>query len=80
MADTPAELDEWTTELATALGIDASTVPTSELLDLTRDVAHGITRPAGPVSTYLVGIAVARGIPLDEAVRTTRELVERRTA
>ncbi|QPZ37528.1 DUF6457 domain-containing protein [Paramicrobacterium chengjingii] len=80
MADTPAELDEWIVELATALGIDASTVPTSRLLDLTRDVAHGVTRPAGPVSTYLVGMAVARGAALDDAVRTTLELVERRAS
>jgi hypothetical protein len=31
------------------------------VLDLARDVAHGVLRPAAPLSTYLLGLAVGRG-------------------
>lgn len=80
MADTPADLDAWVVDLANELGIDPSDVPTSTLLDLTRDVAHGVTRPAGPVSTYLIGVAVARGATLDDAVAAAQRLVKERTS
>ncbi|SEB88535.1 hypothetical protein SAMN04489806_2036 [Paramicrobacterium humi] len=78
MPDTPEDLDAWVAELAPALGLDPADVPTGLLLDLTRDAAHGITRPAGPLTTYLVGLAVAKGMTPDAAAATTRELIERR--
>jgi hypothetical protein len=31
------------------------------VLDVARDVAHGVLRPAAPVSAYLLGLAVGRG-------------------
>ena len=31
------------------------------VLDLARDVAHGVVRPAAPLTAYLVGVAVGRG-------------------
>jgi hypothetical protein len=37
------------------------------VLDLTRDVAHGVARPAAPLTAYLVGMAVGRGLPLPDA-------------
>ncbi|PFG30570.1 DUF6457 domain-containing protein [Paramicrobacterium agarici] len=80
MADTPEELDTWVAELASELGIDVTEVPTGALLDLTRDVAHGVTRPAGPLTTFLVGMATARGTDIDAAIATAQSLVERRTA
>lgn len=30
------------------------------LLDLTRDIAHGASRPAAPMTAFLVGMAAAR--------------------
>lgn len=78
MTDTPADLDAWVAELAPALGLDATTVPTGLLLDLTRDAAHGVTRPAGPLTTYLVGLAVAGGMTPDVAAATARDLIQRR--
>jgi hypothetical protein len=63
----PPELPEWIADLAPALGLDPASVPMELLLDLTRDVAHTVTRPGGPITTYLLGQAVAAGASVDEA-------------
>ena len=77
MSSTPAELDAWVSDLSAALNLGDLDVPTGLLLDLTRDAAHGVTRPAGPLTTYLVGIAVARGASAEEAAEVARELIRR---
>lgn len=76
-------LDDWLGEAAAALGLpaDAITVELRDgLLDLTRDVAHGITRIAGPLTTYLVGAAVGAGMPAAEAVHALTNLAAAREA
>ncbi|MFJ3958506.1 NTP transferase domain-containing protein [Arthrobacter sp. NPDC090010] len=78
MSTAPEGLDDWVTEVSTALDLDGVEVPTSLLLELTRDAAHGVTRPAGPLTTYLVGIAVARGATPEQAAETVRELIRNR--
>ncbi|MBW5484598.1 NTP transferase domain-containing protein [Streptomyces bambusae] len=52
-------LDEWITTVKNELGIDLD-VDTKTLLDLARDAAHGVARPAAPLTTFLVGYAAAR--------------------
>ncbi|MDI1289630.1 MAG: DUF6457 domain-containing protein, partial [bacterium] len=37
------------------------------ILDVARDAAHAVERPAAPVTTYLMGFAVAKGMTADEA-------------
>jgi len=57
-------LDDWMAQATRALDLPANAVTTElrdELLDLTRDVAHGVARIAGPLTCYLVGVAVGRG-------------------
>jgi hypothetical protein len=57
-------LDDWMAQATRALDLPADSVSTElrdELLDLTRDVAHGVARIAGPLTCYLVGVAVGRG-------------------
>ncbi|TFD73959.1 DUF6457 domain-containing protein [Cryobacterium fucosi] len=56
----PEALDDWLSALATALGLDPADIPVALLLDVARDVAHGVARPAAPLSTFLVGLAAAR--------------------
>ncbi|MGW4031920.1 NTP transferase domain-containing protein [Streptomyces sp. NPDC004838] len=51
-------LDEWITSVKDELGIDLD-VDTKLLLDLARDAAHGVARPAAPLTTFLVGYAAA---------------------
>ncbi|MDG4865578.1 DUF6457 domain-containing protein, partial [Streptomyces sp. T-3] len=52
-------LDEWITAVKDELGIDLD-VDTGLLLDLARDAAHGVARPAAPLTTFLVGYAAAQ--------------------
>ncbi|MFF8989733.1 NTP transferase domain-containing protein [Streptomyces sp. NPDC014983] len=60
-------LDEWISAVKDELGIDLD-VDTNALLDLARDAAHGVARPAAPLTTFLVGYAAARGEGGPEAV------------
>ncbi|MFH8367887.1 DUF6457 domain-containing protein [Streptomyces sp. NPDC018031] len=73
-------LDEWITAVKTELGIDLD-VDTAGLLDLARDAAHGVARPAAPLTTFLVGYAAAQrgGGPeaLAEAMRKANVLAAR---
>ncbi|MCX3063852.1 DUF6457 domain-containing protein [Streptomyces beihaiensis] len=52
-------LDEWISAAKDELGIDLD-VDTGVLLDLARDAAHGVARPAAPLTTFLVGYAAAK--------------------
>jgi molybdopterin-guanine dinucleotide biosynthesis protein A len=60
-------LDEWITAAKAELGIDLD-VDTAVLLDLARDAAHGVARPAAPLTTFLVGYAAGRAEGGPEAV------------
>lgn len=51
-------LDEWISAVKDELGIELD-VDTGVLLDLARDAAHGVARPAAPLTTFLVGYAAA---------------------
>lgn len=53
-------MDDWIAEVMRELGIsDAPNV--DAILDVARDAAHAVARPAAPVTTFLMGIAVAEG-------------------
>ncbi|MEW2463605.1 NTP transferase domain-containing protein [Streptomyces sp. NPDC046994] len=60
-------LDEWISAVKDELGIDLD-VDTGVLLDLARDAAHGVARPAAPLTTFLVGYAAAQSGGGPEAV------------
>ncbi|MFE5670782.1 NTP transferase domain-containing protein [Agromyces sp. NPDC056523] len=57
----PEVLDEWVAEAAPLVGIDPADVPIGTLLELARRAAHGVARPAAPVTTFLLGLAVGSG-------------------
>jgi len=61
-------MDQWTAAVCADLGLDASAADLRAVLDLARDVAHGVARPAAPFTAYLVGVAVGRGLPVTDAV------------
>jgi hypothetical protein len=54
-------LDDWTAQACAALGLEPGAVDRALVLDLARDVAHGVARPAAPLTAYLLGVAVGRG-------------------
>jgi molybdopterin-guanine dinucleotide biosynthesis protein A len=60
-------LDEWINAVKDELGIELD-VDTHVLLDLARDAAHGVARPAAPLTTFLVGYAAAKAEGGPEAV------------
>jgi hypothetical protein len=62
-----ATLDEWTEQACAALGLDPDVVDQKAVLDVARDVAHGVARPAAPLGAYLLGVAVGRGAAAADA-------------
>jgi Domain of unknown function (DUF6457) len=67
-------LDSWTQAACAELGIDPAMADTHAVLDLARDVAHGVQRPAAPLTAYLLGVAVGRGADLHAAAASLRAL------
>ena len=57
----PEVLDRWVVEAAELLGLDPQEVPIGTVLELARRVAHAVARPAAPVTTFLLGLAVGAG-------------------
>lgn len=65
--------DVWLAQIAAELGVSAD-LPSAALLDLTRDVAHGVERKAAPLTTYLLGVAVGSGrLSADDAAAVVRD-------
>ena len=58
-------LDHWTDALCAELGIDPGTDHQKTVLNLARVVGHKVDRPAAPLTSYLLGLAVGRGEQLE---------------
>jgi hypothetical protein len=67
-------LDDWTSEACRALGLDPGVIDQSLVLDLARDAAHSVMRPAAPITAYLFGVAVGRGADADATAATLTSL------
>jgi hypothetical protein len=55
-------LDDWIESVCRT--VEVRTISDDErrlVLDVARDVARGVLRPAAPLSAYLLGLAVGRG-------------------
>ena len=52
-------LDAWVAELARELGADPGDIDVQMLLDVARDAAHNVMRPAAPLATFMAGYAAA---------------------
>lgn len=57
----PEALNDWVNAACAEVGIDPAEVDVAQILDLAREVAHGVARPAAPVTAFIAGLAVARG-------------------
>lgn len=73
----PEALEGWMASLSEALAIDDD-VDIASLLDLTRDVAHDVARPAAPIATFALGLALGR-LPASEFQSAFAELHEKVT-
>ncbi|WP_019144889.1 DUF6457 domain-containing protein [Aeromicrobium massiliense] len=74
-------LEQWATALAAELGLGPDAVDVEQVLDLAADAAHGVVRPAAPVTTYLVGLAAGKAGGTDadvaDAVARAEALIDR---
>jgi hypothetical protein len=66
-------LDEWVGAVSAELGLGP--VDTKAVLDLARDVAHGVARPAAPLTCLLVGLAADSAEDLDAVIERVRRLL-----
>jgi hypothetical protein len=68
--------EEWNSRALDELGLGPETVDRDLVLAVARDVARSVTRPAAPVTTYLMGVAVGRGASAPEAAASLTALAE----
>jgi len=66
-------LDEWLALVSGELGIGP--VDAGAVLDLARDVAHGVARPAAPLTCLLIGLAAGGTDDLDALIDRVRALI-----
>lgn len=57
----PEALNEWLEAAAKELGLDSGEVDIATVLDVAKHVAHEVARPAAPLSTFLLGLAMGSG-------------------
>lgn len=68
-------MDKWIKAVQKELGINID-VDQESILNLARDAAHGVERKAAPLTTFLLGIAVAGGADPKEAAKGIAKLAE----
>ena len=69
-----SRLDDWAEAVAADLGL-VDRPATRAVLDLARDVAHGVERPAAPLTTWRAGMAVAGGADAEDVAARIRALL-----
>jgi hypothetical protein len=73
-------LSEWVTAVVRELGIEDALEGggvVDMVLDLTSDVAHGVSRPGAPVTAFLVGVAAGRAADPTVAARDYAQKISR---
>jgi hypothetical protein len=73
-------LPEWVDTVCRELQVSDAVAPsdaTRIVLDLARDVAHGVARPAAPVTAFLLGVAAGRSADPQLAVEERAEQIRR---
>ena len=69
------DLAGWTDAVRADLGL-ADDPQVGLVLRMSKEVAHGVVRPAAPVTAYLLGLAVGRGADPQEAAARIARLVQ----
>ncbi|WP_434809937.1 DUF6457 domain-containing protein [Microbacterium sp. bgisy189] len=65
----PEALDAWADALRARFDLGPDDLPVSLILDLARDVANGVARPAAPFSAFAAGLVAGRAGGTPEQVR-----------
>ncbi|WP_431893082.1 DUF6457 domain-containing protein [Cellulosimicrobium funkei] len=69
-------LERWVDALAQDLGVDPEVVDIGAVLDLARDAAHGIERPAAPLTTFVAGYVAGLAVH-DGSGRGVQDVLDR---
>ena len=69
-------LERWVDALVAEFDLDPEVVDIGAVLDLARDAAHGIERPAAPLTTFVAGY-VAGLAAHDGSGRTVQDVLDR---
>ncbi len=69
------DMQQWVDAVKQALDLKDD-VNVDLILDVAKDAAHGVQRPAAPVTTYLLGLAVAAGADPATAAARIGELAQ----
>lgn len=76
---TPPELADWVATLVHEFGLEPDQVPTDRVLQLASIAAHGVTRPAAPLSAFVAGLVAGQlgGSPeeIADAIASIESLV-----
>lgn len=73
------DLDSWLQQVCAALKLPVQLADNRQLLlDVARDAAHGVMRPAAPLTTFLIGYAAGRATTKNS--ENANEAVERAAA
>lgn len=68
-----ARLASWLERLSEGLGVPVPS-DVAAILDVAKDAAHSIERPAAPVTTFMLGYAVSQGGDIRLAADTVARL------
>jgi hypothetical protein len=60
-------MDEWLDAVRKELGVSVE-VDIDAILDVARDAAHAVERKTAPVTTFLLGYAVAQGADVKSSI------------
>jgi len=71
----PEALDEWAQALRERFGLSGEDVPIALILNLAKDVADGVARPAAPFSAFVAGLVAGRAGGSAEQVREAVDAV-----
>ncbi|MGC7094757.1 DUF6457 domain-containing protein [Amycolatopsis lurida] len=69
-------LSDWTVAVCAELGLDAADCERAVVLKVARESASAVARPAAPITAFLLGVAVGRGVPPAEAVARVHRLAD----
>lgn len=82
-SDDADALSAWVTAVSRELGLEGaleSVGLVDTVLDMTSDVAHGVSRPGAPVTAFLIGVAAGRAEDPSVAARDYAEKISRMAA
>lgn len=68
-------MEKWLDSVKSEFGIELEFDSTA-VLQLTRDIAHNIERPAAPLTTFLLGYLVAQGQDLSFTIDRVNFLIK----